>query len=190
VAALLASGLGRVFVTDWRSASPDMRFLSIDSYLGDLNVVVDELGGRVHLRPVSLRMDGVDLRGAFSRQDRQAGARGRTDRSYCRLLQTFRARARHAGRDFPRVGRSLAKGRFVALGRRIDLFDLRCPVFLLAAREDDVVAPAQIFATEHLVDARRCPVEKAVAPCRHLGLFMGRQILADIWPNIARWLLE
>ena len=84
----------------------------------------------------------------------------------------------------------LAKGRFVALGRRIDLFDLRCPVFLLAAREDDVVAPAQIFATEHLVDARRCPVEKAVAPCRHLGLFMGRQILADIWPDIARWLLE
>ena len=66
MAALLASGLGRVFVTDWRSASPDMRFLSIDSYLGDLNVVVDELGGRVHLRPVSLRMDGVDLRGAFS----------------------------------------------------------------------------------------------------------------------------
>src|SRR6516162_356861 len=49
VAALRGAGLGRVFVTDWRSASPDMRFLSIDNYLADLNVLVDELGSRVNL---------------------------------------------------------------------------------------------------------------------------------------------
>src|SRR5258706_11470206 len=39
------AGLRNVFVTDWRSASPEMRFFSIDSYLADLNVAVDELGG-------------------------------------------------------------------------------------------------------------------------------------------------
>jgi poly(3-hydroxyalkanoate) synthetase len=49
VAALRMAGLRNVFVTDWRSASPEMRFFSIDSYLADLNVVVDELGGCVNL---------------------------------------------------------------------------------------------------------------------------------------------
>jgi poly(3-hydroxyalkanoate) synthetase len=34
----------------------------------------------------------------------------------------------------------LATGRFVALGRRVDLSELRCLLFLLAARDDDVVA--------------------------------------------------
>jgi poly(3-hydroxybutyrate) depolymerase len=36
VAALRMAGLRNVFVTDWRSASPEMRFFSIDSYLADL----------------------------------------------------------------------------------------------------------------------------------------------------------
>jgi poly-beta-hydroxyalkanoate depolymerase len=49
VAALRMAGLRNVFVTDWRSASPEMRFFSIDNYLADLNVVVDELGGCVNL---------------------------------------------------------------------------------------------------------------------------------------------
>jgi poly-beta-hydroxyalkanoate depolymerase len=49
VAALQMAGLRNVFVTDWRSASREMRFFSIESYLADLNVVVDELGGRVNL---------------------------------------------------------------------------------------------------------------------------------------------
>src|SRR5262249_9433133 len=37
VAALQTAGLRNLFVTDWRSAGPDMRFFSIDSYLADLN---------------------------------------------------------------------------------------------------------------------------------------------------------
>lgn len=49
VDALQSQGLNRVFVTDWRSASPDMRFLSIDSYLADLNVAIDEIGPPVDL---------------------------------------------------------------------------------------------------------------------------------------------
>jgi poly(3-hydroxyalkanoate) synthetase len=49
VAALQSAGLRNVFVTDWRSATPEMRFFSIDSYLADLNVVVDELGGCANL---------------------------------------------------------------------------------------------------------------------------------------------
>src|SRR5262245_9811860 len=49
VAALTAGGIERIFVTDWRSAGPDMRFLSIDSYLADLNVLVDTIGPPVDL---------------------------------------------------------------------------------------------------------------------------------------------
>ena len=43
VQSLQNGGIDRVYLTDWRSASPDMRYLSIDSYLGDLNVAVDEI---------------------------------------------------------------------------------------------------------------------------------------------------
>jgi polyhydroxyalkanoate depolymerase len=46
---LLANGLARVFLTDWKSATEDMKDLEIDDYLAALNVCVDDLGGRVNL---------------------------------------------------------------------------------------------------------------------------------------------
>jgi poly(3-hydroxybutyrate) depolymerase len=84
----------------------------------------------------------------------------------------------------------LARRDFVALGHRIDLSKLHCPLFLLAARDDDIVAPEQIFAMGHLVDHGHCTITKMIAPCGHLGLFMGRNILSTVWPDISRWLLQ
>jgi poly(3-hydroxybutyrate) depolymerase len=84
----------------------------------------------------------------------------------------------------------LATGCFVALGQRIDLKRLRIPLFLLAARDDEVVAPAQLFAAEHLVATPAESLRKAEAPCRHVGLFVGKVALEEYWPGIARWLLE
>ena len=49
VAALRDAGIGRLFMTDWRSASAEMRFRGIDDYLADLNVLVDHVGGLVDL---------------------------------------------------------------------------------------------------------------------------------------------
>jgi poly(3-hydroxyalkanoate) synthetase len=49
VAALRGAGLERLFMADWRSASADMRFVGIDEYLADLNVLVDCVGGPVDL---------------------------------------------------------------------------------------------------------------------------------------------
>ncbi|WP_198453272.1 alpha/beta fold hydrolase [Thioclava electrotropha] len=46
---LLDAGLGRVLCTDWKSATPEMRDFDIDKYLAEINVAVDELGGRVML---------------------------------------------------------------------------------------------------------------------------------------------
>jgi poly(3-hydroxybutyrate) depolymerase len=49
VQTLLAVGLPRVLVTDWKSASLEMKDYDIDNYLAELNVCIDDLGGRVNL---------------------------------------------------------------------------------------------------------------------------------------------
>jgi poly(3-hydroxybutyrate) depolymerase len=49
VETLLDCGLERVLVTDWKSATEAMKDFDIDTYLADLNVAVDSVGGRVHL---------------------------------------------------------------------------------------------------------------------------------------------
>ncbi len=49
VEALQNYGMGRLYVSDWCSATPDMRQLSIDNYLADLNVAIDEIGAPVDL---------------------------------------------------------------------------------------------------------------------------------------------
>lgn len=46
---LVAEGLEHLVLVEWRSATPAMRYLSIDSYLGDLAVAVEDLGGRANL---------------------------------------------------------------------------------------------------------------------------------------------
>ena len=49
VETLLGNGLQRVLVTDWKSATPEMKDYDIDNYLAELNVCVDDLGGSVNL---------------------------------------------------------------------------------------------------------------------------------------------
>ena len=46
---LLANGIGHVALTDWKSATDDMKDLVIDNYIADLVVAIDDLGGRVNL---------------------------------------------------------------------------------------------------------------------------------------------
>jgi poly(3-hydroxyalkanoate) synthetase len=49
VQVLRERGLKRVAVLDWRGATPEMKDFTIDTYLAEINVVVDDLGGRVNL---------------------------------------------------------------------------------------------------------------------------------------------
>ena len=49
VTALRDAGVTNLFATDWHSASSDMRFLGIDDYLAELNVLVDEIGAPIDL---------------------------------------------------------------------------------------------------------------------------------------------
>jgi poly(3-hydroxyalkanoate) synthetase len=83
----------------------------------------------------------------------------------------------------------LAEGGLVALGHRIDLAHVRAPMFLLAARDDDVVVPEQVFATRDRVSTAQTEIETDIAPCQHLGLFMGARTLLTVWPKVVRWLI-
>lgn len=49
MAALQEAGTARLYLTDWRSATPEMRYFSIDTFLSDLNVAVDTIGPPVDL---------------------------------------------------------------------------------------------------------------------------------------------
>jgi poly(3-hydroxybutyrate) depolymerase len=84
----------------------------------------------------------------------------------------------------------IASGTFRALGRIIDLASIHCPMFLVAARDDELVAPPQLFAAERLVGTSPRDIRKVTADCRHLGLFMGQRILRDVWPSIVHWLMK
>jgi len=262
VAALRAAGLHRLFVADWRSATPEMRYLAIDDYLAALNVLVDELGGSVDLvglcqggwlsllyaarfpdkvRKLAIAGAPIDIAAAPSAlsaivnanplavfrelvrlgDGRVLGRRvlqfwappAQENADIHRLLQTrlpvesaeFAAladafRCWHAWTvDLPGVyylevieklyrHNALAGGGFVALGQTIDLKRLKTPLYLLAARDDELVSPPQLYGLERLVDTPADHIVTVMAPCRHLGLFMGGDILKEHWLGVAQWL--
>ena len=260
VEALQKDGVNRIYVPDWRSASPEMRYLSIDNYLADLNVAIDEIRAPVDLvglcqggwlslvyaarfpgkvRRLVLAGAPVDVstpselskmvaavpqpafeqmvqRGdglvsgehmlklwniPFNQQDIETTLQrnlGDGSDEAARLLDRFE-RWDRATLDLPgtyylevtdRVFRQnlIAEGRFVALGRRIDLAEVRVPVFLLAGADDIVVPRDQAFATAPLLGTRPAWLERACEPCGHLSLFMGRGALSHSWRRVARWL--
>jgi pimeloyl-ACP methyl ester carboxylesterase len=80
----------------------------------------------------------------------------------------------------------LARGCFCALGKPCDLGAIAAPIFLLAAREDIVIPAPQTLALQDLCP--RAKVSARVAPGVHLSLFMGADMLAGPWSEIARQL--
>jgi poly(3-hydroxybutyrate) depolymerase len=83
----------------------------------------------------------------------------------------------------------LAKGMFVALGRKVDLRDVRVPLYLLAGESDDITPRDEVFRAECLVGTPKDDIAKSLAPGGHIGLFMSKRTLADVWPAIGRWIL-
>ena len=260
VEALQRDGVSRIYVPDWCSAAPDMRYLSIDNYLAELNVAIDEIGAPVDLvglcqggwlslvyaarfpgkvRRLVLAGAPVDIstpseiskmvaalpQPAFEQMVQQGDGivsgehmlrfwnipfsqhdveetlqRNLGDGSDdARMLLDRFEHWDRATLDLPgtyylevtdQVFRQnlIAKGRFIALGRRIDLAEVRVPVFLLAGADDIVVPRDQAFATARLLGTRPAWLERACEPCGHLSLFMGRKALGHSWRRIARWL--
>jgi len=264
VQTLLAAGHRRVLVTDWKSAGLDMKDYDIDNYLAELNVCIDEVGGRVNLvglcqggwmsamyaarypdRVVSLVLAGapIDTHAGDGPLKRMVEAsppgfyeelvalggglmRGRVmlrgwknmhpdeqyvnkyvrlyehidDPDYVSKTEAF-ASWYESTIDLP--GRwylqainelfkenRLAEGRFVGLGRRLSLRDIRCPMYLLAGESDDITPKEQVFAAQQLVSTPAKDVVQTVAPGGHIGLFMGSKPLQQFWPQIAKWMLD
>jgi poly(3-hydroxyalkanoate) synthetase len=257
----LRSALPRAFLTDWKSAEPAMKFFSIDTYLADLAVAVEELGAPVDLiglcqggwmamlfaarfpnkvrrlvlagAPIDVRAAESELMrtvdelplGAFENLVRlgdgrvlgryalrlwgtpsaatdpdnvlQAPVVGDSDEGHAlkrRFEQWYAWTVDLPGTYYLEVVQRLFKdnqiatGRFMALGRAIDLRNVRVPIYLLAAEDDEVVAREQLFAAARLVGTPKPQIEKQTAPGTHLTLFMGAQMIAGPWRDVARWL--
>lgn len=257
VQTLAGHGCPRVFVTDWRSATREMRLLTIDSYLAELNVAVDELGAPVDLVglcqggimaliyaarfPAKVRKlvlagvpvdveaghsllsvtakhlpvavfdevirlgDGrvlgqrvIDLwRPAIHGADCVAALQAEAgDALMRRFRDWFEWTVDLPGAYYHQAvlwlfkENRLATGHLTALGRRIDLRNVHHPVFLLAARDDELVAVDQLLATRRLVGTPADRIESIVEPCNHLALFIGARSLAGGWMQAARWLAQ
>jgi len=263
IEALQSCGLTHLFATEWRSATPEMQFFSIDNYLADLNVAVDELGGSVEMiglcqggwmallyasrfpakvrrivlagAPIDTQAEqaGISLVAAntppgvfkelvrlgngcvlgrhalvvwqqtsITREEIYAALQLPADASpqdHVDLIDSFRNwyawTVDLPGAYYLQVverlfrNNEIVRGRFTALGHRVDLSDIHVPIFMLAGRDDQLVAPRQMFAIEHFVATPPSRIETAVAPCDHLALFMGTRTLTEIWPRIARWMI-
>jgi poly(3-hydroxyalkanoate) synthetase len=222
-------------------ARKQARYFSIDSYLADLNVAVDEIDAPVDLiglcqggwlalvyaarfpekvRRLVLAGAPIDIRAGHSQLSRmaemlrrppskrllvaaEAGVLGRDvlalwapalaaddvprilqvpvdiDRDRLRELET-RFAAWYAwtldmpGAYFLQVARRLfkenqiAEGRFIALGHPVDLARVRAPMFLLAARDDEIVSPSQLLVSSGL-GIGRPPAGAPPSRCRWRG---------------------
>jgi pimeloyl-ACP methyl ester carboxylesterase len=102
-------------VTDWRSATATMRFLSIDNYLADLNVLVDQLGAKVDL--VGLCQGGwlaLIFAARFPAKVRKlvlAGAPIDIEAGDCALTRLARGTPTSLFREFVEVGEGRVLGR-------------------------------------------------------------------------------
>jgi poly(3-hydroxyalkanoate) synthetase len=76
----------------------------------------------------------------------------------------------------------LIDGRLVVDGRRADLGNITCPLFLLAGARDHITPPAQLFAAAAAVGTPAGEIVQRTSAGGHLGLFTGRQALTQDWP--------
>jgi poly(3-hydroxyalkanoate) synthetase len=82
----------------------------------------------------------------------------------------------------------LARGEFVALGQRIALKNMRRPLYLITALDDDVTAPEQTLACAGLVGTPRAALRETQALGGHISLFVGAKSLEEVWPEVLDWL--
>ena len=262
VATLMEGGIGHVALTDWKSATLDMKDFDIDNYLEEMIAVIEDLGGRVnlvglcqggwlsamiaarfpdkvnslviagapidsdagdgiikdmaHKTPLSFYEDLVKLGGGLLRG--QFMLRGWKSmhpeqhyfRNYLDLFEHIDDEAYLAkseqfyawyettvdlpGRWYLQAITQLfkenrfAKGKFVGLGRTLNLKDITCPLYLLGGAGDDITTPEQVINAKNYVGTPKEQIVEKIAPGGHIGLFMGSRTLKETWPEIAKWI--
>jgi poly(3-hydroxyalkanoate) synthetase len=262
VETLLANGIGHVALTDWKSATEDMKDLEIDNYLAELIVAIDDLGGRVNLvglcqggwvsamiaarfphkvnslvlagapidtdagngpikrmvheSPMSFYEELVELGGGLMKgkfmlqgwknmhpeqhyiQDQIDLYEHMDDPTYLKKEEVFESWYENPidlpGRWYLQVigqlfkENRLAKGEFIALGRKLNLHSIACPVYLLAGAADDITTPEQVLDAVKYLGTPKDRIVLKTVPGGHIGLFMGAHTLKEHWPSIARWI--
>jgi poly(3-hydroxyalkanoate) synthetase len=76
----------------------------------------------------------------------------------------------------------LVQGKMEVCGRRVDLSEIGCPIFLLAGKRDHITPAEQVFALEGA--APNAPCQKHLVDAGHIGVFMGTRSLATVWPEV------
>lgn len=82
----------------------------------------------------------------------------------------------------------LAEGSFPALGKEVGIAAIRCPLFLVAAADDEIVSPPQLLSIASRVASTPADIVSRTVEGRHLSLFMGQEVLRTTWPEIAAFL--
>lgn len=264
VQTLLANGVNHVALTDWKSATYDMKDLEIDNYLAEIIVAIDDLGGRVNLvglcqggwvsamiaarfpdKVNSLVLAGAPIdtdagNGPITRMVHESPSsffeelvelggglmKGKfmlqgwknmhpekhyvldqidlyehiDDPAYVAKEEAFESWYENPidlpGRWYLQVinqlfkENRLATGEFVGLGRKLDLHDIICPVYLLAGAADDITPPAQVLDAQKYLGTPKDRIVRKIVPGGHIGLFMGAHTLTNQWPHIAKWIVE
>lgn len=262
VQTLLDNGIAHVVLTDWKSATDDMKDLDIDNYLADLLAAIDDLGGVVNLiglcqggwisamiaarfpakvhklvlagapidtqagngplkrmvneSPLSFYEELVTLGGGLMRgkfmlqgwknmhpeqhymQHHIDLYEHIDDPAYLKKEETFESWYENPidlpGRWYLQVINQLfkenrfAKGKFIGLGRRLDLKDITCPTYLLAGAADDITTPEQVLGAVKYLGTPKELLRQQTVPGGHIGLFMGARNLKECWPGIAAWI--
>lgn len=120
VEVLLENGVEHVLVTDWKPATQEMRYFSIDTYLAELNAAIDDLGGEVHL--VGLCQGGwlsAMLASRFPHKVRSlvlAGSPIDADAGNGPIKQMAQTMPLKSYQAMVRAGRGLMPGRFMLAG--------------------------------------------------------------------------
>ena len=262
VETLMAHGVERICITEWKSATLRMKDYDIDMYLRELNTSVDDLGGVVNLiglcqggwlaamysarfpkkinslvlagAPIDtsagrtkikryahtfpmefyeelVALGGGVLKGKFMLQGFKNMHPQKQyfdkfvelyenidDPKYVKRFETFERWYEHTidlpGKWYLQVIKELFKenrlfrGNFIGLGKKLNLRDIRCPVYLLAGQKDDITPRDQVFNAEKCLGTAKSKIVKDLAPGGHIGLFMGSRPLRENWPKIAIWL--
>ncbi|HET8992425.1 MULTISPECIES: alpha/beta fold hydrolase [unclassified Rhodococcus (in: high G+C Gram-positive bacteria)] len=84
------------------------------------------------------------------------------------------------------VGNELIAGTLVAEGRTVDLAAIECPLRLIAGNADPMATPVQVTALAKQVSTPPSEIVTTIVDTGHIGLFIGRRSLADVWTPFAR----
>jgi poly(3-hydroxyalkanoate) synthetase len=132
---------------------------------------------------------------ALDTLQRNAGSFARADLDAITTYKAWAARSidvpgRYARELLTRIfaGNQLATGGFIALGRKIDLRDVKIPLFVLAGARDEITPKQQALSALQLVGTAKARMRSLVAPCGHFALFVGAGTLSREWRTIAGWL--